>query len=328
MPGGISEAWRTVDGGQGPNVSAIEKKLGEIADAAKLKATAQAVGALIRDDDTPSKNDVDVADKTLLMAARMADMESDKVKAAREEAEALRHRVAELEERTREGKREERREQLDTFGVLTQVMGQNQQMMMQMLADRAERETALLEKIADLSSRRDDPQTDFLRQIGQQAVLGRLNSDPDEELERHLKVAERLGYKRPQDADPSGVINLDAVRAKHAMTIEERRLALEEAKLTREMDRLDKVALGEVQAKTKQADALAQGLAAFGKAVGGRAAPGQPQEAPPPPRRPVPYECSNCHTVTATEREDRFACSNPDCGQIVYITAPPEGTDG
>lgn len=314
MPGGgVAEILRGGAEGDGKSdTGVVHDALRRLVKAKEMESEARAAAHLLGQEESgPPKESVQGLSGLVSAAREMAGLDTDRRTAALEESEYWRRRAIEAEERGKANRGEERQQNMDAMAAMGQMMMGMSTMVV-----------GLVEKMANgVQKPEPDPLQQRIMDIGLMALSSR--PDPDEELEKHIKVAERLGYRRPADSDPS-VINLDAVRAKHQMTLEERRIALEERRLDREMARLDKVALGEVQAKTKQADALAQGLAAFGKAVGGRAAGGQPQqqapEPPPQPRR-IDYQCSACNQLTTTDRTDKFMCSNPDCAQVVYIDA-------
>jgi ribosomal protein L37E len=147
----------------------------------------------------------------------------------------------------------------------------------------------LMETLARQQQPPSDPLRDQIMSIGLTAMTSR--PDPDEELERHLKVAERLGYKRP---DPSGnVVDLSLVRARHEMTIAERRLELEQRRMDAELAREDRTADRELKVAEERARALTEGIKAFGVAVGSRGKP-DGQQATPTPARLVRYRCNRC----------------------------------
>jgi len=318
MPGGIVEALKGPNSVGAPNVAAIERKLSEIADAAKLKATAQAVGALIRDDEGPSRDTVDTTAKTIGMAKDLAEMESERVRQAREEAEALRQRVQELEERVRESRREERRDQMDAFSAMAS-------MLTTVLAEARQNQAELTKMVLEVLQQQRQPQSDPIKDtlVNTALQMAFQRSDPDEEARRRIQwareMAEALGYRR----DTGNVVNIDAARAAHEMKLAERRLELEEKKLERELAVEEARAKSMAEAVSTVGQALAGRLPAQGGGKGGLAG-----------TRVHRYRClgtledgSTCNAVAMFDRPvTDYEC--PSCHQRVIVGGPQPIEEG
>jgi len=320
MPGGIAEVLKGHEGSAAPNLDVIGKKLTEIADAAKLKATAQAVGALIREDDTPTRDTVDTTAKTIGIAKDLAEMESERVRQAREEAEALRQRVQELEERVKETRREERRDQMDAFTAMAT-------MLTTVLAEARQNQAELTKMVLEVLKQQQQPQHDPLREnlVNTALQMAFQRTDPDEEARRRLQwareLAETMGYRR----DTANIVNLDAARAAHEMKLAEKRLELEEKKLERQL------AVEEQRVKSMSEAVSTVGQALAGKLPLPGAGAGKGGLAGTQVHR---YRClgvledgSTCNTVAMFDRPvEEYEC--PSCHQRVMVGGPKPAGEG
>jgi DNA-directed RNA polymerase subunit RPC12/RpoP len=312
MPGGgIAEILRGAEGGtSGVNVGAIERKLNEIADAHKLKATAQAVAALGHDDDGPGRESVDAVTKVVQTAQTLAEMQSEREKMAREEADALRQRLDELEARLRDGRREERREQTDALTAMaTMLTG--------VLAESRQNQSEMTKLVLELLARHQQPPSDPLRdELAQTALrMAFSRQDPDEEVAKRLRlaqqVAEAMGFSRGQ----GNITNLDQYRLVKEMELAAKRLELEQQKMDRQLG-----------VEEKKAEHISQGLARVAEAFAQRAPTGQaPSGQGLAGTRVQRYRCQDCGTLAMFDKPVAdYEC--PGCKARVFVGgagAPP-----
>lgn len=304
----------------------VGKELRETLGKVKQVADAATVGTLIRsvvgtDEQGPSKDEADAAGKTIGIAKDLTAMQTEKEKSAREEAEYWRQRAIEAEEVAKSKKAESRQEELGAMGAMAN-------MFMAMMAESRQNQTEmtklLLETVRDKREEPADPVKDGLAQLGMQFLQGRAQADPVDQLKGAIETLKAVGIPVGHDAQSAGAIDLGAYRVKKELDLMEKRLDIEAQRAARELDREDKKADAEAHAKLQQAKALEEGFSAFAAAVGKRGDKGEASAQTSPQQASLKrYACSECGTVTATGRTDKFMCSNPECGQVVYIAPPP-----
>lgn len=307
----------------------VGRELKETLGRVKQVADAATIGTLIRsvagtDEQGPSKDEADVAGKTIGIAKDLTTMQTEREKSAREEADYWRKRAAEAEEASKARKSESRQEELGAMGAMAQ-------MFMAMMAESRQNQTEmtklLLDTVKDKRQEPADPVKDGLAQLGMQFLQGRAQADPVDQLKGAIATLKAVGIPVGHDAQTGSAVDLAAYRTKKELDLMEKRFDIEAQRTARELDREDKKADAESKARLQQAKALEEGFSAFAAAVGKRGTKSDGGgQAPPQQAALKRYACSECSTVTATARTDKFMCSNPDCGQVVYIT-PPEDAD-
>lgn len=271
----------------------LKDTLGRVKNVADAAAVGQLVRSIAGDNEGPNKDEADVAGKTINIAKDLTAMQTDKEKAARDEAEYWRLRAQEAEEQAKAKKSESRQEEIGAMGAMAQVFGT-------MLQEARANQTEMTKLVMGLLERQQQPQQDPLREGMVNAFLqmAMTRTDPGEEVAKWVKMAEAFGYRRP-DAVGANVVNLDLARASHAMRMEERRLLLEEQRLNREMDRLEEKDKADAAAKEKNAAFLADIGKGFAAAAGGRVGGQSPQgQQQPTPERLVRYRCQKCGGVS------------------------------
>jgi len=292
----------------------LGKELKDTLNRVKQVADAAAVGQLVRsiagEAEAPTKDEVDAAGKTISIAKDLTAMQSDKEKAARDEAEYWRQRALQAEEEAKLRKTESRQEELGAMQTMASVFAS-------MLNESRQNQSEMTRLVLELLDKQRqtgvaDPVTQHLAELGLEVLRGQSQRRPVEELKDAIETLRAVGIPVGQSAMPGNVTSLDAYRMVKQMELESRRLDLEAQRMR-----------DEVEARRRQADAIVE--AAKGFAAGAARAAGQapPPQAPPRPKL-VPIQCQACSTVTGVpEGTADYEC--PACKQRVYIQPPETG---
>jgi len=291
----------------------------------KQAADAATVGTLIRSvvaPDTPSKDEVDAAGKTIEIAKDITALQTEKEKLALQEAEYWRQRAKEAEEEAARRKGATREEEVGMMGAMAKIFGE-------LLNQHTQTSNQLTNMVIELLKEQRQPQRDELRDSLVQMALQMAfqnRPDPDQEamkrLETMRQLAEAMGYRR----EPAGnVINLDYVRLAHQMHMDEERVRLERERMLRQFEADQELKAQEREQKKQYAEFLSSTgralLAAASKSGGSANAP------PAPQARLIRVQCGKCQTqIAVPEGTTDYEC--PGCHERVYIQAPGETGNG
>lgn len=297
----------------------IGRELKDTLGRVKQVADAAAVGTLMRtiagETDGPSRDEVDVAGKTIGIAKDITAMQTEREEAARKEAEYWRLRAQEAEEAAKAKRSESKQEELGAMGAMATIFSS-------MLKESRENQGEMTRLVLELLKEQRqggtaDPVTQNLAQLGLQVLQGQSQRRPVDDLKEAVDTLKAVGVPVGQQA-AGNVVDLDRYRFMHQMNMDMERFALEKAKV-----------LGEIEAGNTRSKQLTDVLQSIGAAVASRQN-GTPQNAPEGTQGTAlqRWRCQNtlgdgdekCGYVTMlSERppDDQYQC--PKCKKTVQL---------